>query len=143
MSLENGRSKFWFGIHCYYYWGWIDTPHYFIDTYAQEKQKICGGLGAYNLIKESVEFKISSKVFTEMLNSLIKNESVIVNTFQNRECISLPKENFQKIETVKENITEQFHPFKNDFLDEFNKLKTNFFHEVKFKDSILKIILKR
>ena len=78
-----------------------------------------------------------------MLNSLIKNESVIVNTFQNLECISLQKENFQKIETVKENITEQFHPFKNDFLDEFNKLKTNFFHEVKFKDSILKIILKR
>ena len=109
----------------------------------KKNKKICGGLGAYNLVKESVEFKISSKVFTEMLNSLIKNESVIVNTLQNRECISLPKENFQKIETVKENITEQFHPFKNDFLDEFNKLKTNFFHEVKFKDSILKIILKR
>ena len=55
----------------------------------------------YNLVKESVEFEISSDVFTETLNYLIENESVIVNTFRNRECISLPKENFQEIETEK------------------------------------------
>ena len=92
----------------------------------------------YNLVKESVEFEISSDVFTETLNSLIENESVIVNTFRNRECISRPKENFQEIETEKEDITEQFHQFKNDFLDEFNGFKTKFLHEVKsFKDSIL------
>ena len=36
-SLENGRSKFWFVIYCYYYWGWIDTSHYFINTHAEEK----------------------------------------------------------------------------------------------------------
>ena len=88
-------------------------------------------------MKESVEFEISSDVFTETLNSLIENESVIVNTFRNRECISLPKENFQEIETEKVDITEQFHQFKNDFLDEFNGFKTKFLHEVKsFKDSI-------
>ena len=29
----------------------------------------------------------SSDVFAETLNSLIENESVIVNTFRNRECI--------------------------------------------------------
>ena len=88
-------------------------------------------------MKESVEFEISSDVFTETLNSLIENESVIVSTLTNRECISLPKENFQKIETEKEDITEQFHQFKNDFLDEFNGFKTKFLHEVKsFKDSI-------
>ena len=82
----------------------------------------------YNLVKESVEFEISSDVFTETLNSLIENESVIVNTFRNRECISLPKENFQEIETEKEDITEQLHQFKNDFLDEFlMDLKLNFF----------------
>ena len=52
-------------------------------------------------MKESVEFKISSDVFTETLNYLIENESVIVNTFRNRECISLPKENLQEIETEK------------------------------------------
>ena len=80
----------------------------------------------YNLVKESVEFEISSDVFTETLNSLIENESVIVSTLTNRECISLPKENFQKIETEKEDITEQFHQFKKKFLDEFNEFKTKF-----------------
>ena len=94
----------------------------------------------FNLVKESIDFKISSNVFTETLNSLTKNESVIVNTFRNRECISLPKENFQEIEAEKKDITEQFHQFKNNFLDEFNEFKTKSFHEVKsvksFKDSI-------
>ena len=60
----------------------------------------------YNLVKEYIQFEISSDVFTETLNSLIENESIIVNTFRNRECISLPQENFQKIETEKEDITE-------------------------------------
>ena len=63
---------------------------------------------------------------------MVENESVIVNTFRNRECISLPKGNFQAIETEKEDITEQFHHFKNDFLDEFNKFKAKFFQEVKW-----------
>ena len=74
---------------------------------------------------------MSSEVFTETLNSLIENESVIVNIFRNRGCISLPKENFQEIETEKEDIAEQLHQFKNDFLDEFNEFKTKFLHEVK------------
>ena len=91
----------------------------------------------HNLVKESVEFKISSEVFTETLNSLIKNESVIANKFGNRECISLLKENFQEIGTEKKNIKEQFHHFERDFLDEFNEFKTKFLNEVKsFKDNI-------
>ena len=57
---------------------------------------------------------------------MIENESVIVNAFGNREFKSLPKENFQGIETEKEDIMEQFHQFKNDFLDEFNEFKTKF-----------------
>ena len=61
-------------------------------------------------------------VFTETLNSLIENESVIVSIFRNRECISLPKENFQEIETEKEDITIKFHQFKNDFLSFCTKL---------------------
>ena len=84
-----------------------------------------------NLVKESVEFKRSSEVFTETLNSLIENKSAIVNTFWNHECISLPKENFQEIETENEDITEQSHQFKNDFLGEFSEFKTKFLHEVK------------
>ena len=38
-------------------------------------------------------------------------------------CISPQKENFQEIETEKEDIKEKFHLFKNDFSDEFKKLK--------------------
>ena len=88
-------------------------------------------------MKMSVEFEISPEVFTETLNSLIENESVIANTFRNRECILLPKENFQDIKTKKEDIMEQFNQFKNDFLDEVNELKTKLLHEVKsFKDNI-------
>ena len=69
---------------------------------------------------------------------MIENELFIVNTFRSRECISLPKENFQEIETEKKDITEQFHQFKNDVLDEFNEFKTKFLHEAKsFKDNIL------
>ena len=137
MSLENGRSKLWFGIFCYYYWEWIDTPHYFLNRHAEEKQKKCGRLEVYNLVKQSVEFEIPSDVFTEILNSLIENELVIY-LFRNRECISLPNKFFQEIETEKEDITEQFHQFKNDFSDEFQGFKTKFFHEVKsLKDSVL------
>ena len=82
-------------------------------------------------MKESIELEKSSDVFTETLNSLIENESVIVSTFRNRECISLPKENFQEIETENEGIMEQLHQFKNDFLGEFNEFKTKFLREVK------------
>ena len=55
----------------------------------------------YDLVKKSIEFKIFSEVFTETLNSLTENESIIVITFRNRECISLPNENFQELETEK------------------------------------------
>ena len=104
----------------------------------KRNKKKSGRLKVYNLVKESVEFEISSDVFTETLNSLIENESVIVNTFRNCECISLPKENFQKIEIEKKDIAEQFHQSKNDFLDQFNGFKTKFLHEViSFKDSII------
>ena len=47
--------------------------------------KKCGRLEVCNLVKESIELEKSSDVFTETLNSLIENESVIVSTFRNRE----------------------------------------------------------
>ena len=96
----------------------------------KRNKKKCDKIEMYNLEKESVEFKISSEVFTKTLNSLLENESVIVSTFRNHVRASLPKENFQEIETEKENIKEQFHQFKNDFLDEFNEFKANFFHNI-------------
>ena len=110
----------------------------FSSIHTLKRNKKSGRLEVYNSVKESVEFEISSEVFTETLNSLSESESVIVNTFKIREFICLPKENFQEIETEEEDITEQFHQFKNDFLDEFNEFKTKFLHEIKsFKDNIL------
>ena len=51
------------------------------------KKKTRNRLEVYNLVKEFVEFEVSLEVFTETLNSLIENKSVIVNTFRNCECI--------------------------------------------------------
>ena len=70
-------------------------------------------------------------------HSLIENESVIVNTLQNCECMSLPKENFQEIESKKEDVTDQIQ-FTNNFLDEFNKFEAKFIHK---KLNHLKVIL--
>ena len=46
-----------------------------IHTLKRNKKKR-GKLEVYNLVKESVEFEISSYVFTETLNSLIESESL-------------------------------------------------------------------
>ena len=71
-------------------------------------------------------------------HSLIENESAIINTLRNCECMSLPKENFQEIEYKKEDITDQIHQFTNNFLDEFNKFEAKFIHK---KLNHLKVIL--
>ena len=64
--------------------------------------------------------------------------SLLIHTFRNPECVSLPREIFQEVETEKEDIRERFYQCKNDFLDEFNEFRTNFFHEIKsFKNNIL------
>ena len=110
-----------------------------IQTLKRKKKK-CGREEVYNLLNESIESKISSEAFNEILNALIENESVIINSFQNRECISLPKKSIHDIETETEtdDINEQFRQFKNDFLDQYEDFKYKFLHEVKsYKDTIL------
>ena len=42
------------------------------------KKKKCGREDIYNLVNESIEYKISSEEFHEILNSLIENETVIL-----------------------------------------------------------------
>ena len=106
-----------------------------IQTLKRKKKK-CGRKEVFNLVNESIEYKISLEIFDETLNSLIENETATLNSFQNRECISLPKENIQEIDTEKEDVNEHFHQFKNDFLDEYREFKSKFLHEVKsFKDT--------
>ena len=100
----------------------------------KRKKKKCGRKEVFNLVDESIEYKISLETFNGTLNSLIENEIVTLY----RECISLPKENIQEIDTEKEDINEHFHQFKNDFLDEYREFKSKFLHEVKsFKDTIV------
>ena len=100
----------------------------------KRKKKNCGRKEVFNLVNESIEYKISLETFNETLNSLIENETVTLN----RECISLPKENIQEIDTENEDANEHFHQFKNDFLDEYREFKSKFLHEVKsFKDTIV------
>ena len=100
----------------------------------KRKKKKCGRKEVFNLVNESIEYKISLETFNETFNSLIENETVTLN----RECISLPKENIQEIDTEKEDVNEHFHQFKNDFLDEYREFKSKFLHEVKsFKDTIV------
>ena len=106
-----------------------------IQTLKRKKKK-CGRKEVFNLVNDSIEYKISLEIFDETLNSLIENETATLNSFQNRECISLPKENIQEIDTEKEDVNEHFHQFKNDFLDEYREFKSKFLHEVKsFKDT--------
>ena len=97
-----------------------------IHTLKRNKKK-CGRLEVYDLEQESVEFKISSELFSETLNSLIENESVTDNAFRNRECISLPKENFQETETEKQISRNNFISFKMTFHMNLMNLKLNFF----------------
>ena len=103
-----------------------------IQTLKRSKKK-CGREELYGLLKESVETEISPESFHETLNLLVENGSVIINTFRNRECISLPKENFQETELEKEDKCEQV---ESSFMEEFNDFKAKFLLEVKqFKDS--------
>ena len=90
-----------------------------LSMHTLKKTKKCGRLEVYNLVKESAEYEISSDVFTETLNSLIENQSLIVNTFRNRKYISLRNENFQ------ENESEKMASYMN-----FIKLKLIFFYEL-------------
>ena len=57
-----------------------------IQTLKRKKKK-CGREEVFNLVNESIACNISSEAFNEILHSLIENESVIINSFQNRECI--------------------------------------------------------
>ena len=57
------------------------------------------------------------------MNQLLSIHLEIVNVYHYQ------KEIFKKLKLKK--FHAQFHHFKNDFLDEFNKFKTKFFQEVK------------
>ena len=97
----------------------------------------------YNLVRESLDYEISKDDYHKTLNSLIENNSVVVNTRKNQECLSMPKDfltSGNKNENEENHINEDFNNFKENFLEEFNDFKRSFFNEVKiFKEDILKM----
>ena len=65
-----------------------------IATIASLKRKIkqCGSEEVFNLVKDSLETALTRENFYECLGDLISNKSVKHNTINNRECLSLPKD---------------------------------------------------
>ena len=79
------------------------------------------------LVQDSLEDNISLASFDKTLQHLIDNDSVRSNSASNRECLSIPKH------ICKEafNIKEELQSFKNELVEEFNRLTQAFCLEKK------------
>ena len=79
------------------------------------------------LVQDSLEENISPENFDKTLQLLIDNDSVKSNSVSNRVCLSIPKNN-----TCRDafNIKEEVQSFKNELVEEFNRLTQAFFAEI-------------
>ena len=79
------------------------------------------------LVQDSLEENISRENFDKTLQLLIDNDSVKSNSVSNRVCLSIPKNN-----TCRDafNIKEEVQSFKNELVEEFNRLTQAFFAEI-------------
>ena len=72
--------------------------------------------GVFKPVKDSLDKDITGETFEELLELLIKSQSIKLNAIENRQCLSLPKENhiFREIGVKKEilNIEEELENFK-------------------------------
>ena len=85
-------------------------------------------------MKDTIEENITRDIFDKALKSLIECGSVKCSFISNRTCLSLRKHN--AIENS--NLQGNFNNFKEDLIEDFDKLKNAFFAEVKsFKDKVL------
>ena len=57
----------------------------------KRKNKKCGPKEVFKLVKDSIETGLTKENFNECLGQLISNKSVTRNIMNNRECLSLPK----------------------------------------------------
>ena len=82
-------------------------------------------------MKDRIEQSIRRDVSDKTLDSLIESGFVKCSLFSNRACLSLRKHN--AIENS--NLQGNFNNFKEDLIEDFDKLKKAVFAEVKsFKD---------
>ena len=87
------------------------------------------------LVQDSLEENISRESFDKTLQLLIGNDSV--NSVSNRECLSIPKNNNCRDAS---NLKEELQSFKNELVEEFNRLTQAFFVEINsLKNDVLTI----
>ena len=79
------------------------------------------------LVQDSLEENISRENFDKTLQLMIDNDSVKSNSVSNMVCLSIPKNN-----TCRDafNIKEEVQSFKNELVEEFNRLTQAFFVEI-------------
>ena len=98
-----------------------------IETLKRQKMK-CRIDEVRKLVQDSLEESISFESFEKTLQRLIDNDSVKSNSVSNRVCLSIPKNN-----TCRDGfkIKEELQSFRNELVEEFNRLTQAFFTEIK------------
>ena len=113
----------------------------------KRKNKRCGRDEVFELVKDSTDDDtVTKETFDKLLNQLINNNSVKLNTVGNRECLSLPtksnKKNQQSHIEDPLNVENCFTNLKSVITDEFESLKKYFLQEViTFKNKLLQTSL--
>ena len=113
----------------------------------KRKNKRCGRDEVFELVKDSTDDDtVTKETFDKLLNQLINNNSVKLNTVGNRECLSLPtksnKKNQQSHIEDPLNVENCFTNLKSVITDEFESLKKSFLQEViTFKNKLLQTSL--
>ena len=104
-----------------------------IETLKRRKSK-CSKDEVFKLLKDTIEENITREIFGETLDSLIEIGSIKCSLILNRTRLSRRKHNV--IESS--NLQGNFNNFKEDLIENFDKLKKTFFAEIKsFKDKLL------
>ena len=104
-----------------------------IEILKRQKSK-CGKDEVLKLMKDTTEENITREILDKTLDSLIQSGSVKCSLISNRTYLSLRKHN--AIENS--NLQGSFNNFKEDLIEDFDKLKKIFFAVVtSFKDKLL------
>ena len=91
-----------------------------IETLKRQKSK-CGKDDVFKSVKDTIEENITREIFDKTLDSLIGSVKCSLNS--NRTCLSLKKHN--AIENS--NLQGNFNNFKEDLIEDFDKLKKKHF----------------
>ena len=98
------------------------------------KKSKCLKNEVFKLVKDTIEENITREIFDKILDSLIKSGSVKCSLIPNKTCLSQRKHN----EIENSNQQGNFNNFKEDLIEDVDKLWKTFFAEVEsFKDKLL------